>query len=146
MALLQKNNIYTFCRRYPYTSQCETPRSHLARTILFHIRNKITVYPDSVRFVLLSRGSFFVCFMEGVAKRLGGGGEIIEEKQGRILAFSNPTITKSIFYIKTYSFFVLNKNTSYDIIHPYDKRSYSNLISHTECRQGCKVIFHRLWR
>ena len=97
------------------------------------------VSPDSIRFALLSRGSFFVWLMEDVAKRLGGGCEIIEEKQGRILAFSNPTITKSIFYIKTCSFFVLNKNTFYDIIYPYDKRSYSNLISHTECRQGCKV-------
>ena len=55
--------------------------SPFARTIIFHIRNKITVFPDSVRFALLSRGWFFVCLMEGVAKRLGVGGEIIEDKE-----------------------------------------------------------------
>ena len=40
-------------------------------------------FPDMVRFALLSRGSFFVFSLEAVAKRLGGAGEIIEEKQGK---------------------------------------------------------------
>ena len=39
------------------------------------------VFPDSVRFALLSRGSFFVCLIELIAKRLGGAGEIIKIKQ-----------------------------------------------------------------
>ena len=48
--------------------------------ILFHIRNKIMVFPDSVRFALPSRGLFFALLREGGAKRLGGEGEIIEDK------------------------------------------------------------------
>ena len=61
----------------------DNKRLCVASTIHFHVCGEIIVFPDSVRFVLPSRGSFFVCLMEGVAKRLGVGGEIIEGKQGK---------------------------------------------------------------
>ena len=68
----------------------DNKRLCVASTIHSHVRGKIIGFTDSVRFGLLSRGSFFVQLMEGVAKRLGVGVKLLRisrGKQGWILSF-----------------------------------------------------------
>ena len=71
-AVLPRSDKGVFYRLYPYTIHRENNQSNLARTTLFHIRYKITVFPDMVRFALLYRSLFFALSMEAVVKRLGG--------------------------------------------------------------------------
>ena len=81
---------HPFYRLYPYAYHRETRQFHLARTILFHIRNKIIGFPDMVRFALLCRGCFFVFVFFALHEKAGGELKLLRlnrKKQEMILYF-----------------------------------------------------------